>query len=158
LELLRQLHNHKITEMKDNKTHSRRKFISKSLYLGSMFLSGAFLLGASSVPSIANDQTGLDGQEDPEALLNKGVKPAYQDSTKQVKKDPCDDMTGVSPAELAKRKKLAYVNKSPIEDSHCGNCALYLHPAKGKACGGCVLFKGPVRPGGYCAYWAPISE
>ncbi|WP_316812720.1 high-potential iron-sulfur protein [Pedobacter heparinus] len=122
--------------MKD-KTCSRRKFISKSLYLGSMFFGGALLLGSG---AIANDKTTPD--QDP----------------KQVKKDPCDDMTGVSPAELAKRKKLAYVNKSPIEDSHCSNCALYLHPAKGKACGGCVLFKGPVRPTGYCAYWAPISE
>lgn len=142
--------------MKDN-TCSRRKFIRKSLHLGSMFFGGALLLGSTSIPSIASDKTGADAPDDPEALLKRGVKPAYQEP-KQVKKDPCDDMTGVSPAELAKRKKLAYVNQSPIEDNHCSNCALYLPPAKGKSCGGCVLFKGPVRPGGYCAYWAPINN
>jgi hypothetical protein len=133
------LKNKKTIEMKD-KTCSRRNFINKSISLGSMFFGGALLLGSG---AIANDKNRLDApDQDP----------------KQVKKDPCDDMTGVSPAELAKRKKLAYVTKSPIEDNHCSNCALYLRPAKGKACGGCVLFKGPVRPTAYCAYWAPISE
>lgn len=136
---------------------SRRKFISQSIYLGATFLGGALLLGSSSIPAVAKDKTGSGAQKDPEAILDEELKPAYQDTIKKVK-DPCDDMTGVSAEELAKRKKLAYVNKSPIEDNHCGNCALYLIPAKGKACGGCALFKGPVRSEGYCAYWAPINN
>lgn len=123
-----------------NKTCSRRKFISKSLYLGSTFFGGALIFGS---VAAANDKSGTD---------------ALDQDPKQVKKDPCDDMKGVTPAELAKRKKLAYVNKTPIEDNHCSNCALYVPPAKGKPCGGCVLFKGPVRPNGYCAYWAPINN
>ena len=75
-----------------------------------------------------------------------------------LQKNPCDDLTGVSADEVAKRKKLAYVNKTPIPDSHCSNCALYLPPAKDKPCGGCMLFKGPVRAEGYCAYWAPVNN
>ena len=144
--------------MKDH-TYSRRKFIGKSLSLGSIFFGGALLLGSSAFKSVASgSNAGSNLPDDQAALKDKLIKPVPQDSTKQIKKDPCDDMTGVSPAELAKRKKLAYVNKSPIEDSHCGNCALYLPPAKGKSCGGCVLFKGPVSPTGYCAYWAPINN
>lgn len=127
------------------------------MYLGAMFFGGALLLGSGSIPSMAKDKTRLNAQEDPEAILNDELKHAARDTIRKAK-EPCDDMTGVSPAELAKRKKLAYVNKSPIEDSHCGNCALYLIPGKGKACGGCALFKGPVRAEGYCAYWAPINN
>ncbi|ACU02557.1 MULTISPECIES: high-potential iron-sulfur protein [Pedobacter] len=144
--------------MKDHK-YSRRKFIGKSLSLGSICFGGALLLGSSAFKSVAmGSNTRPDLSDDPASLKDNLIKPTPQDSTKQTKIDPCDDMTGVSPAELAKRKKLAYVNKSPIEDSHCSNCALYLPPGKGKSCGGCVLFKGPVRPTGYCAYWAPINN
>lgn len=125
--------------MKEQK-YSRRKFISKYIHIGSAFLGGTFLLGYNPLKSEAKNSN----------------KPP-QDN-KKAAKNPCDDMTGVTPAELAKRKKLAYVTKSPIEDSHCSNCTLYLPPAKGKSCGGCVLFKGPVRAEGYCAYWAPISN
>lgn len=143
--------------MKDHK-YSRRKFLGKYISLGSIFFGGALLLGSSAFKSVAKgNNPRLNLLDDPESLKDSLIKSAPEDTTK-VTKNPCDDMTGVAPAELAKRKKLAYVNKSPIEDSHCGNCALYLPPGKGKACGGCVLFKGPVRPTGYCAYWAPINN
>lgn len=69
--------------------------------------------------------------------------------------DPCDDLTGISEYDIALRGKLAYVKESPIEESRCNNCNLYLPPGEGKDCGGCMLFKGPVHPGGYCTYWAP---
>lgn len=67
----------------------------------------------------------------------------------------CRDLTGVSKADLAIREKLAYVNESPLPESECANCNLYLPPANGKKCGGCMLFKGPVEAKGYCTYWAP---
>lgn len=142
--------------MKEDK-YSRRKFIGKCLYLSAAFLGGALLLGSSTAGLAAGDETTLNPDKGSGPLSDDAIRPAAQDTIKQ-KKDPCDDMTGVSAEELAKRKKLAYVNTSPIEDNHCSNCALYLPPAKGKACGGCVLFKGPVRPGGYCAYWAPVNN
>ena len=67
----------------------------------------------------------------------------------------CDDLKGVSENDLALRKKLGYVEKSPIADNQCVNCNLFLPPKEGQSCGGCMLFKGPVFTDAYCTYWAP---
>jgi hypothetical protein len=152
----------------EDKKYSRRKFVHKYLYGGAFLVGGALAFGCSSMKTIA--------KEKPQPVPPNGDEPVKQDAPQAVQdtvktpqkeapkatevsaKNPCDDMTGVSPEELEKRKKLAYVNKSPIPDSHCGNCALHIPPQEGKACGGCVLFKGPVRSEGYCAYWAPINN
>ena len=48
---------------------------------------------------------------------------------------------------------LGYVAKSPIPESHCGNCAVYLggDAPKGK----CALFqKGLVSAEGHCSSWS----
>lgn len=127
--------------MEENK-YSRRKFIGKYLFAGSAALGTGLLLAGSSLSTMAKEG---DAKQQPKA------PPSAQ-------KNPCDDLTGVSAEEVAKRKKLAYVNKTPIPDSHCSNCTLYLPPAKDKPCGGCMLFKGPVRTEGYCAYWAPVNS
>ena len=116
---------------------SRRKFLRKFLYKGSLVLGTGYVIAMNSVDSVAQEPK----------------TPAAQ-----AQKNPCDNMEGVSAEEVVKRKKLAYVNKTPIPDSHCSNCALYLPPGKDKPCGGCMLFKGPVRTEGYCAYWAPINN
>lgn len=126
----------------EKQKYSRRRFIGKYILAGSVALGTGILIAGSSVSSLAKDG---DSNQQP-----KNPQPAQ--------KNPCDDLTGVSADEVAKRKKLAYVNKTPIPDSHCSNCALYLPPAKDKPCGGCMLFKGPVRAEGYCAYWAPINN
>ena len=145
-----------------NIKYSRRKFLGKYLYTGSLFLGAGIVLGCSSMKSLAQDNPAPESGD--EAKLASGNK-ADTSSSQQPKpkaaaeqKNPCDNLTGVSPEEIEKRKKLAYVNKTPIPDSHCSNCALYLTPGKDKACGGCLLFKGPVRAEGYCAYWAPINN
>jgi len=126
----------------EEQKYSRRRFIGKYILAGSVAMGTGILLAGSSVSSMAKE-----GDSNQQA---KTPQPAQ--------KNPCDDLTGVSADEVAKRKKLAYVNKTPIPDSHCSNCALYLPPAKDKPCGGCMLFKGPVRSEGYCAYWAPINN
>lgn len=77
------------------------------------------------------------------------------ESTPEKPATSCDDLTGVSDDHLAIRKKLGYVEKSPIADNQCHNCNLYLPPKEGHACGGCMLFKGPVFADAYCTYWAP---
>lgn len=156
--------------MKTNKKgYSRREFIEKYFYTSSVLLGGGILLGCTSLKSVANDipQTkSADSQAPtPETVKvgqdtlksNQGQVPQPAQELAQ-QKHPCDDLSGVSAEEIEKRKKLAYVNKTPIPDSHCSNCTLYLPPAKDKPCGGCLLFKGPVRSEGYCAYWAPISN
>ena len=127
--------------MKEYK-YSRRKFIGKYLFAGSVALGTGLVLAGSSLKTMAK---GGDSKQQPKSPL-------------PAQKNPCDDLSGVSAEEVAKRKTLAYVNKTPIPDSRCSNCALYLPPAKDKPCGGCLLFKGPVRPEGYCAYWAPVNN
>lgn len=126
------------------KKYSRRKFLGKYLFAGSVTLGAGFILTGSSLQALAK---GSDQAQDQQP---KTPQPAQ--------KNPCDNMAGVSAEELEKRKKLAYVNKTPIADSHCSNCTLYIPPGKDKPCGGCMLFKGPVRAEGYCAYWAPINN
>ena len=151
------------------KKYSRRKFVSKYIYGGSFLLGGALVFGCSSMKTAAkeNPQVPPNGTE---PLPQQAPAAAVQDTSKKVPqqtpkasetvtaKNPCDDLTGVSAEEIEKRKKFAYVNKSPIPDSQCGNCALYIPPGAGKPCGACLLFKGPVRSEAYCAYWAPISN
>jgi hypothetical protein len=133
--------------MKDNK-YSRRNFLHKYLKAGSLFAGAGIILSYTSLNAVAKglSQATSSNQQSPK----KAAQP--------VQKNPCDDLTGVSTEEIVKRKKLAYVNKTPIPDSHCSNCTLHIPPSKDKPCGGCMLFKGPVRPDGYCAYWAPINN
>jgi hypothetical protein len=126
----------------ENLKYSRRKFIGKYILAGSVSLVTGVLIAGSAVSGIAKEGDLKQKTNNPQSAQN----------------NPCDDLKGVSADEIAKRKKLAYVNKTPIPDSHCSNCALYLPPAKDKPCGGCILFKGPVRSEGYCAYWAPINN
>jgi len=133
--------------MKDNK-YSRRNFLQKYLKAGSILAGAGLVLSYTSISSVAKGlaQSGSSNQQPPK----KAAQPAQ--------KNPCDNLAGVSAEEIEKRKKLAYVTKTPIPDSHCSNCTLYIPAAKDKPCGGCMLFKGPVRPDGYCAYWAPINN
>lgn len=126
----------------EEQKYSRRRFIGKYILASSVAIGTGILVAGSSVSKMAKEG---DSNQQPKA-------------PQSAQKNPCDDLTGVSAEEVAKRKKLAYVNKTPIPDSHCSNCALYLPAAKDKPCGGCMLFKGPVRAEGYCAYWAPINN
>ena len=146
--------------------YSRRKFLCHSVYAGSALLAGTWLF-AGCKPAQGLAQQGAAAPATPPTPQASPAPPASpapaapssppsQASTPVA--DPCDDLTGVAPGEIEKRKKFAYVNVSPIPESKCGNCSLYMPPAAGKACGGCMLFKGPVRASGYCTYWAPISQ
>lgn len=140
--------------------YSRREFIGKYFYTSTVLLGGGVLLGCTSLKSVANNiPESASSQDKPQASQDTIKNPEVEVPQQTAQqKNPCDDLSGVSPEEIEKRKKLAYVTKTPIPDSHCSNCTLYLPPAKDKPCGGCMLFKGPVRPEGYCAYWAPISN
>ncbi|MFC4871004.1 high-potential iron-sulfur protein [Negadavirga shengliensis] len=70
----------------------------------------------------------------------------------------CDDLTGLPQEEIDKRNSLGYVETTPIRESTCDNCQLYLPPTAKRKCGGCQLFKGPVTEEGYCTYWAPQTD
>ncbi len=116
--------------MKNNE-YSRRKFISKCLGAGSSFLGGALI------------------------LISCGSKKQGEEVKKEASsKNACDDLSDVSKSELEKRQKLAYVDKSPVQEKYCGNCGLFV-PGQDKDCGGCLLFKGPVYASGYCIQHTP---
>ena len=117
--------------------HSRRRF------LVGIATAGLFAVGA--VPILSGC-----GKKDGTAQGNQ----AAADQTSQPVSS-CDDLTGVSEQDLGVRKKLGYVEKSPIADNQCHNCNLYLPPKPDHKCGGCMLFKGPVFSDAYCTYWAP---
>ncbi len=110
-----------------NKEYSRRMFISKCLGIGSMFLGIAVVLSS--------------------CELNQ---PPVEDKKGVSLKNACDDFSGVSKSEIEKRQKFAYVDKSPVTESYCGNCSMYVPKDQNKECGGCMLFKGPVYSSGYC--------
>jgi len=114
------------------KAYSRREFIGKTFLLGSVLWGAAIAL-----TECASKKT------------------AEKEEKKDIKTDPCEDLSGLSKNDIEARTKFAYVNKSPIPDKTCGNCKLHIPPKDGKECGQCLLFKGPVYSSGYCTYWAP---
>jgi hypothetical protein len=132
--------------MKENK-YARRNFLQKYLKLVSLLAGSGIILSLKSNTSVTNSKKTRASKKQ---IAQKLVP---QDDLK----NPCDDLSKVSAEEIAKRKKLAYVSQSPVENNQCGNCNLYI-PAPEKPCGACLLFKGPVSPEGHCAYWAPINE
>ena len=115
--------------------YSRRKFIQRKFFLITGFLGMGFVLN------------GCDQK-----------KPAAKESKAGAAVDPCKDFSAVSKKDEEIRKKLGYVNESPIADMTCDKCNLWLPPAAENQCGGCMLFKGPVYPSGYCTYWTARQE
>lgn len=114
--------------MKD-KEESRRRFIRNCWRISTAFLAGGLVLSA----------CGSKESTEKESLATID----------------CDDLSGVSEDEILKREKFGYVKKSPIPESQCGNCSLYVPSGADKDCGKCMLFEGPVYESAYCTYWAP---
>lgn len=71
------------------------------------------------------------------------------------RKPSCEDVTGLSPAEVAvRRDTAAYVEVATDPAKKCSACAQY--EAKGpNACGGCKVVKGPINPEGSCKLFVP---
>ena len=114
--------------------NTRRDFIRNAFGLSGILLGGAFFISS----------------------CGNGKKPA-KDTGEKKQPSSCKDLSGVSAEEKEKRQKLGYVEETPIADSKCGNCKLYLPPGENEHCGSCSLFKGPVEENGYCTYYAPLS-
>ncbi|MGB8329255.1 MAG: high-potential iron-sulfur protein [Polyangiales bacterium] len=77
-------------------------------------------------------------------LLNACTKPEFH----------CEDLTGLSEADMELRSALEYRDVSPHgEEKSCSSCAFY-KARKENECGQCTLVKGPIHPGGYCNSWA----
>lgn len=126
-----------------NQQFSRRKFILQSiLSAGTAVAAGLLFVGCGS---------GTASDEKKESKSSEGGE-----NNKAPGNENKSDV--VTESDLQKRKQLGYVEKSPLPESHCSNCALYILPKEGKEKGGCQLFKGEVEPGGYCTYWAPPQQ
>lgn len=65
----------------------------------------------------------------------------------------CNDLSGVSEADLKQRESLGYVAASTEPGKNCLNCRFYQPGSQPNGCGGCQLFKGPVNEQGYCKSW-----
>lgn len=117
---------------------TRRSFLTRASAIGLAVGSGAFLAACG----------GGDGGSDmaePQAMEPEAPAAAA---------DQCNDVTGLTEAEVQMRQTLAYVDASPHADKLCSNCQLYIPAAEGASCGGCQIIKGPIAPGGYCTSWA----
>ncbi len=68
----------------------------------------------------------------------------------------CDDVSGLSDADVNLRTTLQYVDESPDTEKTCKNCALFVIPEGESPCGTCTLLKGPIAAGGYCTSWVPV--
>ena len=85
-----------------------------------------------------------------------GQRPAETPAAEEpmAMESACDDVSGLTDADIQMRQTLQYVDVSPKPDQLCSNCQLYVPAAEGAACGGCTIIKGPIAPGGYCTSWA----
>ncbi|MGN6495459.1 MAG: hypothetical protein ACTHLE_25955 [Agriterribacter sp.] len=121
------------------KEYSRRQFMKRAFF--SISLSGAAILLHS---------CGGDKKNEP--------PPKKDTAAPAAGTDPCKDFTGVPQEEMEKRKSMGYVDKSPVPESSCGNCGLYIPFSEKSPCGKCLLFKGPVLAEGHCLQWVAKTQ
>ncbi|AHF14486.1 high-potential iron-sulfur protein [Niabella soli] len=120
----------------------RRKFLRQVFFSAGTAIAGAALLQACGNDSHTTDKPADTTASGKPAAVPEAPANAIIDSAQMTQED------------FDKRKNLGYVEKTPMEDKHCENCALYLRPEGDKKYGGCQLLRGPIAPGGYCTYWA----
>lgn len=107
------------------------------------FLQCAGLAGAGLVLGLA----GCGGDDKQTAGANERAVQAAEGTP--VASD-CNDLTGLSAAQIQVRETFEYVEAAPDADLSCHLCEFFKEPAASRTCGGCTLFAGPVNPGGSC--------
>lgn len=120
---------------------SRRDFLLRTSALGAVALGSGAILSACG-----------GGQEQAEAPA--AMEEAMPAEEPMAAASACDDLSGLTEADIQMRQTLQYVAESPKPDQLCSNCQLYVAPEGDAACGGCQIIKGPIAPGGYCTSWA----
>lgn len=129
--------------MNHNK-QARRVFIKKALATG---------LSVTGIAAFTVACSNNNSQEQ-----SNEVETAPETTANNAPVDDCNDFSGVSQAEMDKRKALGYEDVTPFTDKQCDNCQLFIPAKEGKKCGGCMLFKGPVFDNAHCTYWAPQTD
>lgn len=66
----------------------------------------------------------------------------------------CDDVSGLTPDEINRRKELKYVDRSSNSQQTCGGCN-HVQPVPGSndPCKRCSVLPGPVHIDGWCSAW-----
>jgi len=123
------------------KKMNRREFIQRA---GVYSTAGIALLGTAAL------LTGC-GSEEKAADMGSQAKKTIDTVKKEV--DPCNDLSGLSAAEVQTRETFEYVAFEEKVEERCTTCNFWI-PAKDAApCGGCTLVKGPIHPNGGCMSW-----
>jgi hypothetical protein len=120
-----------------------RKDFLKSIALGA--LSSSVLLTACGGGNTPQQNTTTT----PEATPNP--TPAAPEAS--ASSANCNDLSGLTEAEINARNSVGYVEKTEDSAKNCGNCRFYQPGTQANGCGGCQLFKGPVNEGGNCKSW-----
>lgn len=69
----------------------------------------------------------------------------------------CDDVSGLTPAEVSARSSNQYVSTSPHgATKNCLNCN-FGQNLTASSCGTCTVIKGGIHPDGYCNLWVAKS-
>lgn len=126
--------------MSEKSLLNRRQFLERAAMLGALATGAGTLLSACE-PSGSSPTTGS---------TRKG-------NTEAGESVSCDDLSGLSEAQIATRTNNAYVEETPKPEQRCDNCALYTQPDSSAECGGCTVVAGPINPGGWCRIWAPAA-
>ena len=66
----------------------------------------------------------------------------------------CDDVSGLTPDEIKRRKELKYVDRTRNPQQTCGSCN-HVQPVPGSddPCKRCSVLPGPVHIDGWCSAW-----
>ncbi len=115
--------------------HDRRRFLARA----SLFGAGAVLLLCG---------CGGGGDKKESAQASGGDQAAG--GAKAAQPTACDDLSGLTPAQIQVRQAFEYKEKADNPAESCHLCEFYKQPEAGQFCGGCKLFVGPVNPGGHC--------
>jgi len=111
------------------------------------FLARASLFGAGTVLLLC----GCGGGGDQKGAAGGGQAAAGgQAGAAAAQPTACDDLSGLTPAQIQVREAFQYKEKADNPEESCHLCEFYKKPEEGQFCGGCKLFAGPVNPGGHC--------
>jgi len=119
----------------------RRQFMQQA---GTLGLVGVAVAGGMSVLSGCG---GDKKAEAPAAAGHDAIKAAHEAA------DPCNDLSGLSKAEVATRTTFKYKSSSEDPTKVCNTCNFWQPSADGALCGTCTLVKGPINPLATCMSW-----
>jgi len=89
----------------------------------------------------------------PTATENANANSDAADANAAKPAADCNDLSGLSEADIKQRESVSYVALSTDADKNCTNCRFFKAAEDGSGCGSCQLIKGPVSPDGNCKSW-----